>query len=152
MTMDTTGQWMGTPMDTDDIDDLLTAKGWGIISLANDDEPYSIPVSFGYDGDDICFIFLKDSPDGRKFEFIDDGKTARLLVTDIGGRFDWQSIAITGPVRRVSRDTDDWTHLMDTLDDNAWFSTDFERASTLEDMHGWRLEPDELRGLEVKES
>ncbi|MFD1585554.1 pyridoxamine 5'-phosphate oxidase family protein [Halorientalis brevis] len=151
MTMDTTGQWMGTPMDADDIDDLLVGKGWGILSLASDDEPYSLPVSFGYDGEDVSFVFLEDSPHGRKFEFIDDGKTARLLVNDIRGRFDWQSIAITGPVRRVEHDTADWDRLVDALDDNGWFSSDFERADSIDDMHGWRLELDEVRGLEVKE-
>jgi hypothetical protein len=152
MTMDTTGQWMGTPMNTDDIDDLLEGKGWGILSLANDDEPYSVPVSFGFDGEDIYFVFLEDSPEGRKFAFLDDGKTSRLLVTDVKGRFDWQSIAVTGPTREVAHDTDEWDHLMDTLDDNAWFSSDFERADSIENMLGWRLEPDEVRGLEVKEN
>lgn len=152
MTMDTTGQWMGTPMDPDDIDALLEAKGWGLLSLANDDVPYSIPISFGYDGEDVFFVFLKDAPDGEKFEFIDDGKTARLHVTDIKRRFDWQSIAINGPVRRVDRDSADWDHLMETLDDNGWFSSDYERAVSIEDLYGWRLEPDEVHGIEVKES
>lgn len=151
MPMDTTGQWMGTPMDTDDIDDLLVAKGWAVLSLADDDEPYSLPISFGYDGEDIYFAFLEDAPDGGKFTFIDDGKTARLLVTDIGSRFDWQSIAVTGPVRRVAHDSSDWDHLMETLEDNGWFSSDFERADSLTDLHGFRLEPDEVRGLQVKE-
>ncbi|WP_136716272.1 pyridoxamine 5'-phosphate oxidase family protein [Halorientalis salina] len=152
MTMDTTGQWMGTPMDARTVDDLLEAHGWAVLSLARDDEPYSIPISFGYDSEDVYFVFLEDSPDGRKFEFIDEGASVRLLVTDIGGRFDWQSIAVTGNARRIDHDTDDWTHLMDTLDDNAWFSSDFERADSLEAMHGWRLDVDEVRGLEVKES
>ncbi|MFB6178798.1 MAG: pyridoxamine 5'-phosphate oxidase family protein [Halorientalis sp.] len=152
MTMDTTGQWMGTPMNTDEIDGLLVEKGWGIVSLASDDEPYSIPISFGYDGEDIYFVFLEDSPDNRKLDFIDDGKTVRLLVTDVGGRFHWQSIAVTGTARTVEHDTDDWTHLMDTLDDNGWFSSDFERSGSLSDMHGWRLDVDEVRGLEVTES
>ena len=151
MTMDTTGQWMGVPMDADDVDDLLDANGWGVVSLARDDEPYSVPISFGYDGTDVYFVFLEDSPDNRKLEFIDDGATARLLVTEIGGRFDWQSIAVTGTARRVAHDTDDWDHLVATLDDNAWFSSDFERAEAIEDMHGWRLDVEEIRGLEVKE-
>ena len=152
MTMDTTGQWMGTPMDQRDIDDLLTATGYGILSLASDDEPYSLPISFGYDGSDVYFVFLEDSPDGRKFDFVEEGGTARLLVTDIGSRFDWQSIAVTGPVRRVPTDSKDWDRLVETMDDNAWFSSDFQRAGDIEEMYGFRLEPDAVRGLEVKES
>lgn len=152
MTMDTTGQWMGTPMAQRDIDDLLEANGYGILSLASDDEPYSLPISFGYDGSDVYFVFLEDSPDGRKFDFVEEGGTARLLVTDIGSRFDWQSIAVTGPVRRVPTDSKDWDHLVEALEDNAWFSSDFQRAGDIEDMYGFRLEPDGVRGLEVKES
>ncbi|SEN03368.1 Pyridoxamine 5'-phosphate oxidase [Halorientalis persicus] len=152
MTMDTTGQWMGTPMDQRDIDDLLEASGYGILSLASDDEPYSLPISFGYDGSDVYFVFLEDSPDGRKFDFVEEGGTARLLVTDIGSRFDWQSIAVTGPVRRVPTDSKDWDRLVETLEDNAWFSSDFQRAGDIEEMYGFRLEPDEVRGLEVTES
>jgi nitroimidazol reductase NimA-like FMN-containing flavoprotein (pyridoxamine 5'-phosphate oxidase superfamily) len=150
MTMDPYGQWMGTPMDDREIDSVLTATGWGVITLADADEPYSIPISFGYDGEAIYFVFIEDSPDNRKLDFIGDGKTARLLVTDIDGRFDWQSIAVTGPVRTVAHDTTDWETLIEVLDENAWFSADFERADGIEALHGWRLEPREIRGLEVR--
>lgn len=150
MTMDPYGQWIGTPMNDSDIDDLLNSTGWGVVSLADGDEPYSIPISFGYDGDDIYFVFIEDSPTNAKFDFIADGKTARLLVTNVGSRFDWQSIAITGPVRAVDPDSGDWETLMGVLEDNAWFSTDFERAGGVENLQGWRLDPDEIRGLEVR--
>ena len=149
MPIETYGQWMGTPMDDRDIDRLLDATGWGVLSLASDDEPYSIPVSFGYDGTDVFLALIRDSPANTKFDFLDDGQTARLLVTDIGGRFDWRSVAITGPVVRVERDGDSWEGAVETLDENAWFSTDFERSGSIEEITVWRLTPDEVRGLEV---
>jgi len=150
MTVDPYGQWMGSPMSQRDIDRVLDEHGWGILSLADGDEPYSIPVSFGYDDGACYFAFIKDSPENAKFEFISEGKTARLLVTDIKARFDWQSVAITGPVEGIDLSDDDWDHLIDTLEDNAWFSTDFERASGVEGVRGWRLVADEVRGLEVR--
>ena len=147
--MDPYGQWTGTPMDDGDIDDLLSSAGWGILSLADGDEPYSIPVSFGYDGEDVRFVFIETGSTNAKFEFIGDGKTARLLVTDVGGRFDWQSVSVTGPVRAV--DPDGWDAHLQVLDETAaWFSSDFERAEGFEDMQGFRLEPGEVRGLEVR--
>lgn len=145
------GQWMGTPMDSRDIDRMLTDSGWGVLSLADGDSPYSIPVSFGYDGEDVFLALIRDSPENTKFEFIDDGQQARLLVTDIGGRFDWQSIGVTGRVRSLDRDSDEWDHAVETLDDNAWFSADFERAEGIEEITAWRLDVDEVRGLEVRE-
>ena len=151
MPTETYGQWMGTPMDRRDIDRLLTERGWGVLSLAEDGEPYSIPVSFGYDGEDVFLALIRDSPQNTKFEFVDEGERARLLVTDVGGRFDWQSIAVTGRARALSRDGDEWERAVETLDDNAWFSTEFERAGGIEEITVWRLETDEIRGLEVRE-
>ncbi|WP_246981818.1 pyridoxamine 5'-phosphate oxidase family protein [Halorientalis marina] len=151
MATDPYGQWMGTPMDEGDIDDLLRSAGWGVLSLAADDEPYSIPVSTGYDGEDVYFVFIRDSPTNTKFEFAGDGETARVLVTDVAGRFDWQSIAVTGTLRPVAPDSDEWATLMDALTDNAWFSPDFERAEGIREFQGWRLVPDEVRGLEVSD-
>ncbi|WP_262177815.1 pyridoxamine 5'-phosphate oxidase family protein [Haloarcula laminariae] len=151
MPTETYGQWMGTPMDERDIDRLLTDTGWGVLSLAQGDEPYSIPVSFGYDGGDVFLALIQDSPENTKFEFVEDGKRARLLVTDVDGRFDWQSIGVTGTVRALARESGDWDHAVETLDDNAWFSTDFQRADGIDEITVWRLAVDEVRGLEVRE-
>lgn len=145
------GHFSGVPMNSADIDELLTSQGYGILSLCRDGDPYSIPISFGYDGDSVFFALLEDSPDPTKLEYIEDGATARLLVTNIGGRFDWQSVAVTGPVRELDGGSDEWDHLMDTLDDNAWFMRSFERSDSVESVRGWELQPAELRGLEQKE-
>jgi len=142
---------MGTPMDGREIDRMLTDTGWGVLSLADGDEPYSIPVSFGYDGAAVSLALIRDSPANTKFDFVDDGGRARLLVTDIGGRFDWRSIAVTGTTRAIERASDEWETAVSVLDDNAWFSTDFERAGGIEEITVWRLVPDEIRGLEVRE-
>jgi hypothetical protein len=151
MTMDPYGQWIGTPMGDREVDRLLETTGWGVLSLADGDEPYSIPVSFGYDGEAVLFVLIRESSTNRKFEFIADGKTARLLVTAVGGRFDWRSVAVTGPVRAVDPNGEEWEAFLDALDRTAaWFSSDFERAGGVEELRGWRLEPAELRGLEVR--
>jgi len=149
MPTDSYGQWMGTPMDSRDIDRLLTDTGWGVLSLG--DDPYSIPVSFGWDGEDASLALIRDSPSNTKFDFVEDGGRARLLVTDVGGRFDWQSIALTGTARQLEQDSEAWDRAIESLDDNAWFSTDFERADGIEAVTVWRLHPEELRGLEVRE-
>jgi hypothetical protein len=149
MAADPYAQWMGTEMDVADVDQLLAEAGYGILALADDDEPYSIPVSFGYDDADVYFAFVKDSPSNEKFEFIADGKRARLLVTEIAARFDWQSVAVTGSVDAIDFTDDDWSHLVATLENNPWFSTAFEDADSVDGVRGWRLVPEEIRGLEV---
>ena len=167
------GQWKGVPMDGGEVDDLLESAGWGVLSLARDGEPYSIPVSFGYTGDEVYFAFIRADPPNTKFEFIRDGALARLLVTDVRATFDWQSVAVTGPVRAVERRQDlggegllsevdyrpdqrtergrDWAVLLEELVENDWFSSDYERADSVSELQGWRLNPDEIRGIEVQE-
>ena len=141
----------GIPMASDDIDDLLETQGYGILSLCGDGEPYSIPVSFGYDGERLYFGFLKQGADSAKVAHISDGATVRLLITDIRGRFEWQSVAVTGPVNRVHEEDDDWERFIETLTDNGWFMEAFERSDAIDSLQGWELDIDELQGLEQHE-
>lgn len=142
----------GVPMDSDEIDDLLTSQGYGILSLCREGEPYSIPVSFGYDGESVYFGLLEDRPQSTKLEYIEDGATARLLVMDIRERFDWQSVAVTGPVRAIDpEDEAEWDAFLETLEDNGWFMRSFERSDAVSAIRGWELETGEIRGLERKE-
>jgi nitroimidazol reductase NimA-like FMN-containing flavoprotein (pyridoxamine 5'-phosphate oxidase superfamily) len=148
--MEAYGQWIGTAMEERDIEDLLESAGWGVLSLAADDIPYSLPISFAYDGETVRFVFLEAGGSNTKFDYIAEGKTARLLVTRASGRFDWQSVAVTGQVSAVDRDSDEWDEHLETIDESrAWFSADFERAGAIEELHGWRLDPEEVRGVQV---
>jgi hypothetical protein len=137
-------------MDEADVDALLTSSGWGILSLAADDEPYSIPISFAYDGTAVYFGFLRTGEANRKSEFAADGKTARLLVTDIRARFDWRSVAVTGPLYAVDWNGDDWETLVDLLEENTWFSSKFADADGVEGIRGWRLDAETVHGVEVR--
>lgn len=132
------------------VDELLDTAGWGVLSLAADDEPYSLPISFGYDGDAVYFAFLRMREGSRKSAFVADGKTARLLVTDVRARFDWRSVAVVGPVEPVDSGDDDWETLLSVLEENPWFSSAFEGASRVEGVRGWRLEPKTTHGLQVR--
>jgi nitroimidazol reductase NimA-like FMN-containing flavoprotein (pyridoxamine 5'-phosphate oxidase superfamily) len=137
-------------MDDADVDTLLQSNGWGVLALADDDEPYSIPISFGYDGEDVYFSFLRTGGASRKSAFIADGKTARLLVTTVRARFDWQSVAVTGTVESIDWNGEDWETLVDLLDGNPWFSSEFEDAEEVEGIRGWRLTPTSVHGVEVR--
>ncbi len=150
MTADPYAQWTGEPMAEDDVEALLTVADHGVLGLADGDDPYTIPVSFGYDDGDVFFAFVRSGPDSEKFEFTEDGKTARLLVTDIKARFDWQSVAVTGPLNAVSVADRNWGRLVDALDDNPWFSTAFEDDERVEGVQGWRLVPETVEGVEIR--
>jgi|AntRauTorckE6833_2_1112554.scaffolds.fasta_scaffold02034_6 hypothetical protein len=144
-------QFSGTPMSQDEIDRLLEEQGYGILSLCDEGTPYSVPLSFGYDGESVALLFLSEGPQSTKADAISEGAIARLLVTNIRGRFDWQSVAVTGPVHSVDPDSEAFEQFIATLDDNGWFISGFERADSLDSTQGWRLDPEEVRGLERTE-
>jgi len=86
--------------------DFLDAAGTGVLSLAADDTPYSIPVSYGFESDDRRFYLrLGFGPDSEKTRFVDDAEdpTARLVVYD---RVDdeWHSAVAEGPLTEVDDD------------------------------------------------
>jgi hypothetical protein len=139
-------------MSDHDTDDLLDAAGWGVLAVASDDDPYSIPISFAYDGSDLYFGLVREGSTNRKFTFVSEGARGRLLVTDIDSQFDWQSVAVTGTLRRIDREGDRWATFQDELSGNNWFSATSERAAGTPEggLEGWRLVPDEIDGREVQ--
>ncbi len=151
MSQNLSAQFSGTPMSRDDIDRLLEQQGYGVLSLCDDGVPYSIPISFGYDGESIYLPFLSEGPQSTKAEILTDHAVARLLVTTISGRFNWRSISVTGSVWSVDPGGFEWDQFLETIDDNAWFMRGFERAESLESFQGWRLEPESVTGLERRE-
>jgi nitroimidazol reductase NimA-like FMN-containing flavoprotein (pyridoxamine 5'-phosphate oxidase superfamily) len=52
----------------EEIDGVIRAAEVCRLAFARADEPYLVPVSFGYDG---TSIFFHTAPDGRKIEFIE---------------------------------------------------------------------------------
>lgn len=144
-------QFSGTPMSSEDIDRLLRNQGYGILALCDDGTPYSIPISFGYDGESVYLPFLSEGPQSTKAEIVSERTVARLLVTNITGRFNWRSVSITGPVQSVEPESEEFEQFIQTVDDNGWFMRGFERAESLASFQGWRLEPESVTGLERKE-
>lgn len=134
-------------MAEDEIDAMLDSAGWGILSMADNDEVYSLPISFGYTGEEIYFAFIRQTPSDTKFEYITDGRNVRMLVTDIESRLDWRSVAVSGPVTSIKRGGDEWTELLDAMEDNAWFSSDFRLAAMNNGLHGFRLTSQERQGM-----
>ena len=137
-------------MSDDAIDQLLEAQGYGIVSLCRDGRPYSIPVSFGYDGDRVYFPFLVTDSDAAKTAFIEDGTTARFLVTDVRDLFDWRSVAVSDDVRAVDPDGQEWDRFLETLAENGWFDPQFEAADAIESIQGWKLGLSEVDGMRRK--
>ncbi|EMA32193.1 pyridoxamine 5'-phosphate oxidase-related FMN-binding protein [Halobiforma lacisalsi AJ5] len=69
-----------------EIDDFLSRHETGVLSLARDNEPYSIPISYGYDEENQDFYMrLVSTPDSEKREFLDSTPESRLVIYDESG-------------------------------------------------------------------
>lgn len=147
MSPDRGTQFVETSMSSDAIDTLLESQGYGVLSLCRDGEPYSIPVSFGYDGEAVYIPFLITGDDAAKQSFVEAGSVARFLVTDVRGLFDWRSVSVTDTVQPVPDDTPEWDRFIETLLDNGWFRREFESAASIDSVNGWKLGLDDLKGM-----
>ena len=152
MTMDTTGQWMGTPMDQRDIDDLLTATGYGILSLASDDEPYSLPISFGYDVlENRCIFQLVFHEDSEKSARLEASNRVSLVAYEWNDPSDWRSVVVEGrlrPIEEASPAAMDASEIFAEFASLAGLSV-FDRPSADLDPAWYELEITKMKGREA---
>ncbi|WP_276249436.1 pyridoxamine 5'-phosphate oxidase family protein [Haloarcula rara] len=94
-------------MSDDEIESALRDVGHGVLSLADDDESYAIPLYHHYE-DGTIFFRLGETPDNRKADFIEATGTATYVVfeaeetADPAAERGWSVIA-RGPIQRVPR-------------------------------------------------
>ncbi|ELY48453.1 pyridoxamine 5'-phosphate oxidase-related FMN- binding protein [Natronorubrum bangense JCM 10635] len=83
------------------IDDFLGHHETGVLSLARTDEPYSIPISYGYDDDDrVFYMRLVSTPESEKRAFLDTSPSARLVVYDEQAS-SYRSVIATGTLENI---------------------------------------------------
>jgi nitroimidazol reductase NimA-like FMN-containing flavoprotein (pyridoxamine 5'-phosphate oxidase superfamily) len=77
----------------EEIDAIISAAEVCRLALARDNEPYLVPVSFGYDG---TAIFIHTAPRGRKIEFFETNSRVCFeieanvaLIEDASEACDW---------------------------------------------------------------
>lgn len=88
----------------DEVDQLLTRNGVGVLGLSDDGQPYVIPMSFGYDGTEMTFPMQWGTGyDGRKERCVDTGSKAGFTVyeQDSDSPQVWRSVVITGELYQI---------------------------------------------------
>jgi len=89
-----------TEMSAEETDAFLGAHETGVVSLARTDEPYAIPISYGYDASDRQFYMrLVSTPESEKRRFLDSNPAARLVVYEEEGDVYRSAIAVGTLVR-----------------------------------------------------
>lgn len=131
-----------------EVDEVLESVGFGVLSLARNDRPYGVPLSFGFDGDDrLYFQFIGQSDEGRKLRYAADADRACFLAYDIRDASAWQSAIAEGPIHRI--DQNRWEDARQALSDNAFRPDLLIDVDREQDPRVWVLEIEERGGRQV---
>lgn len=127
------------------ITEFLTEQGIGILVLPDEEVPYAVPMSFGYDGGSVLyFLFLLFGTESRKETLSDRARGARFVVYRARSTYDWQNVSLTGQISAVPEDA--WDDLQSAMQ-NAWHPDLFSSASPMRGVQGYRLEIEEWTGI-----
>lgn len=131
----------------DEVDAFLREHGVGVLSLADNDDAYGLPISYGYDGGDriICLQFA-DAPWSQKRDFVETTRTASFTVFELTK--DLQSTSVVAQGRLSPVDDDEETKAFDALADNAVFTALDEAGVPIEEaeLRLFWLKPETLTG------
>jgi len=113
-------------LSADEIDEMLIRNGIGVLGLAQDGQPYTIPMSFGYDGEEMAFPMQWGTGyGGRKERYVEKNQKASFTVyeKDADNPQLWRSIVMTGTLYKI--EAEDQERAFASLAANAEFAPDF---------------------------
>lgn len=91
-------------MSAAEVDAFLSRHETGVLSLAHDETPYAIPISYGFDEESRdVFLRLVSTPNSEKREFLASDPQARLVVYEEDGE-EYGSVVGVGTLHRVELD------------------------------------------------
>jgi len=91
-----------TEMTAEDVDAFLSTNETGVLSLADGDDPYAVPISYGFHADSRTFFFRLVSTDGsEKRRFLTGSPEARFVVYDDEDTETYRSVVATGRLKEI---------------------------------------------------
>jgi len=88
-------------MSAEATDEFLGRHETGVLALARTDEPYAIPISYGYDAEDrVFYVRLVSTPDSEKRRFLSSSPGVRLVIYD-DHEDTYRSVVATGTLEHV---------------------------------------------------
>lgn len=142
-------------LDEKEIAETLTTVGIGVLSMSNEEEPYGIPVSFGYDNGDVSFILQADrAAESRKLATLSVNPRVCLTVVqqDQEPTEVWRSVVLTGEL--IQPPLDNEKAAVNALTDNGTFVSGFnvfDAPDTGIDIDIFQLDVTEVSGREFGE-
>ena len=138
-----------TELSADEVDDVLGRHETGVLSLARDDEPYAVPISYGYAPDErAIFLRLVSTPDSDKRAFLASAPEARLVVYESEGEV-YQSVIAAGTLEEIPRAELTVDHVAQYGDTQPPLFEIWGADKPDLDIQLYRLAPDDLSGRRV---
>lgn len=135
-----------TEMSAEETDAFLGAHETGVLSLARTDEPYAIPISYGYDTSERRFYMrLVSTPDSEKRRFLSSNPDARLVIYD-DERDVYRSAIALGTLVRIEPDELTVEDIQQYGAANRPLFEIWPRQKGDLDIELYRLDPDVLSG------
>lgn len=139
-------------MSAEETDAFLSAQETGVVSLARQNEPYAIPISYGYNASARQFYLrLVSTPVSEKRTYLESEPLARLVVYTEGDDT-YRSVLAIGTLAQIEPDelsTDDIQQYGSTR--RPLFEIWAEQKEEL-NIDLYRLDPDRLSGRFVEVS
>lgn len=122
----------------------------GVLSLARKDEPYSIPISYGYDAQANRFFFrLVSTPDSEKRAFLSATPAARFVVYEEEDDI-YQSAVATGDLEEIPREDLTVEHVEQYGSSKRPLFEIWGQSKAELDVELYVLEPDDISGQRVE--
>ncbi|MFQ3293567.1 MAG: nitroimidazol reductase NimA-like FMN-containing flavoprotein [Halobacteriales archaeon] len=132
-----------------EVDAVIEREGVGVLALSENDVPYSLPMSYGYDRTGERF-FMMFGANGRKAEYVDANDVASLTIVERED-YVWRSVLVRGTIDHVPEELE--RQAFAALATTATFPTDLQVwGERLEDttLTMYVLDIEELTGREFR--
>lgn len=84
-----------------ELGEYLTGSRAGVLSLADGDRAYGVPVSHYFDGSSLFFRLSDDDDDSRKLDFVEATEEATFVCFGVEGPGESWSVLAAGPLREL---------------------------------------------------
>lgn len=108
----------GLRMRDEEIDAFLRERGTGVLALADGDDAYAVPISYGYADGRLYFAFFRFAEEPRKEAYAGTTRTACLAVYEAESALRWRSVLATGPIESVPPER--WDEVGAAMGETAW--------------------------------
>ena len=139
-----------TALTSAETDAFLGRHETGVLSMAQADDPYSIPISYGYDATNRRFFLrLVSTPESEKRRFLSSSPKVRLVVYEEAEPV-YRSVVAAGRLEEVPRDELTVDHIEQYGDSRRPLFEIWGQSKRDLDIKLYVFEPDELSGRRVE--